>query len=211
MGTAAASVAPLTFSLGFNVRIVDITEVLPDQNRVMSVDRQQKTQLMVPLYLQRAKGRLPKVGEVWVVDQALGFWSLAAFVGTTVAEFEVIPDTWHGVTYTADWSTYTAVAGWGAAQYRISPDRRVNLRGTVTPASAGWATGSVIFTLPAGYRPAANCNFRPSVQQTLANTYDAQVTVSSNGQVKLLNPISPGTSPTRPAWIGLDGISFSVD
>jgi hypothetical protein len=211
MGAAAASVAPLTNSLGFNIKVVDITEVDIAQNRVMSVDRQQRTQLSMSLFLQRAKGRIPKVGEVWLADQTLGFWSLAAFVGSSLDQFEVIRDEWHDATYTANWSTYTATAGWGPAQYRISPDNLVNVRGMVVPASGGWVTNSVIFTLPVGYWPPVNANFRPSIQQTLTNPYDAQLSVFANGEVRLINPIAPGSGATRPGWVGLDVISFSTD
>lgn len=35
----------------------------------------------VRLDLQRAKGAMPKAGETWIIDRALGFWSFAAIIG----------------------------------------------------------------------------------------------------------------------------------
>jgi hypothetical protein len=77
---AAKTVNPLTNSVGFNVRTVTITQVDAANGIALAVD-QQNAQVTLPLYVARAPGRTPRVGEIWLIDQALGLWAFAALVG----------------------------------------------------------------------------------------------------------------------------------
>jgi hypothetical protein len=80
MMQAAKTVNPLTNSVGFNVRTVTVTQVDAANGIALAVD-QQNAQVTLPLYVARAPGRTPRVGEIWLIDQALGLWAFAALVG----------------------------------------------------------------------------------------------------------------------------------
>lgn len=76
----------------------------------------------------------------------------------------------------------------------------VHLRGLVSPWCAGRnGAGEVIFTLPAGYRPA-----EIEVQATISNNAINRINVRPNGEVVPELAIGPGSL----TWISLDGISF---
>lgn len=82
---AATPVNPLTQSVGFNVRTVAVTQIDTVQGVALAMDTTQRTQVSLPLYVSRAPGRMPRVGEIWYVDQSLGFWAFAALVGSTTS------------------------------------------------------------------------------------------------------------------------------
>jgi hypothetical protein len=92
MGAPANTINPLTQSVGFSLRTVQITQVDQTQGIALAVD-QQRVQVQIPIYLARAKGRIPAEGEIWLIDQSLGFWSLAAYVGKSANDFQVISGT----------------------------------------------------------------------------------------------------------------------
>lgn len=89
------------------------------------------------------------------------------------------------------WVNYAL--GYDAAEYYKDPLGRVRLSGAVKSGGAG----TVIFTLPQGYRPPALKRFHQG-GDTLAN--HAYVDVNASGQVI---HISGGT-----AFVSLEGISF---
>lgn len=89
MGAPARQINPLTQSVGLNVRLVKVTQVDPDQGIALAVD-QMNVQVTLPLYVTRANGRLPAVGETWLIDQSLGLWTFAARVGQSKNDFKII-------------------------------------------------------------------------------------------------------------------------
>lgn len=79
MGAPAVPINRLTQSVGFNIRLVTVTQVDKTQGIALAVD-EQNVQVTLPLAIQRAKGPLPAEGERWIIDQTLGFWSFAAYI-----------------------------------------------------------------------------------------------------------------------------------
>jgi microcystin-dependent protein len=86
-------------------------------------------------------------------------------------------------------------ATWGGAGFRKWPDGKVTLSGLV----AGGAADSVVFTLPAGYRPPGDLIFAVDTNQ---NSH-ARLDVFANGQVLARNP--------SPAYISLNGVEFDTN
>lgn len=89
MGVPAVPVNPLTNSVGFNTRVVTVTQVDKTQGIALAVD-QQNVQVTLPIYLARAKGRIPAEGDVWIIDQGLGLWAFAAYVGHSENDFKIL-------------------------------------------------------------------------------------------------------------------------
>lgn len=92
MGSPAVSINPLTNSTGFSIRVVTVRQVDKTQGIALAVD-QQNVQVTLPIYLARAKGRIPAEGEVWMIDQTLGFWSFAAYVGPDANAYQILSGT----------------------------------------------------------------------------------------------------------------------
>lgn len=102
---------------------------------------------------------------------------------------------WQAATLAAPWTNYGDA--FATAAFR-QDGRRVELCGVVK----GGAGGSVVFTLPAGLRPAAQRIFT-TLSDAAAPT---RVDVRANGEV--LVGLAPSTAV---AWLSLDGIAFSID
>lgn len=64
---------------GLGIKQVLIRDIDVVGDRVLATDTG-GLQLELPLSIHRV-GVAPEIGQTWLVDQALGFWSLAAFVG----------------------------------------------------------------------------------------------------------------------------------
>lgn len=64
---------------GLGIKQVLIRDIDTANDRVLATDAG-GLQLELPLSIHRV-GIAPAIGQTWLVDQALGFWSLAAFVG----------------------------------------------------------------------------------------------------------------------------------
>lgn len=81
-----------TQAVGFALRPVVVSQVLPDQNLAIVIDKT-RTEAKIPLLTQRAKGRIPKEGETWLIDRALGNnWSFAAYIGSSADDFLITAD-----------------------------------------------------------------------------------------------------------------------
>ena len=100
------------------------------------------------------------------------------------------------------WQTPTLVNGWvnygspyTSAGYTKDSNGVVHLRGLVK--SGATTTGTVIFTLPAGYRPTSDWIFA-----LVANDLLGQCRVDTSGNVKYWT----GSN----FWFSLDGISFAA-
>ena len=114
---------------------------------------------------------------------------------TAAALADLRKGAWQAPSLNAPWTNYGDA--FANAAYR-KDGNRVQLRGLVK-AGAG---GSVVFTLPAG--------FRPSAQQIYVASCDAatpaRIDVRSNGDVLVSQPAT-GTM----GWLSLDGVTFFVD
>jgi hypothetical protein len=90
----AAPSNTMTNSLGFTVRTVTIQQIALDPSTGLTtaicVDKA-SNEVRVPAYTMRAKGQPPEVGELWLIDQFFGFWTLAAYVGPANAGAEILP------------------------------------------------------------------------------------------------------------------------
>jgi hypothetical protein len=104
---------------------------------------------------------------------------------------------WTLVTFSNSWVDYESTeATWGRARYRRSADGLVTVSGTIKHNSG--TSGTVAFTLPAGYRPYKQIMFAVD-----ANTTHARIYVAANGDV---TPNVTGTNSS--GWVSLDGIQF---
>jgi lysophospholipase L1-like esterase len=101
------------------------------------------------------------------------------------------------------WIAPTLLNGWGNfgsgfayAGYRLTPDGEVHVQGVIGTGTA--TAGTVLFNLPAGFRPAANRVF-----SVASNDAFGEVRVAANGDVT----INAGAS----MWLSLDGIRFLAE
>lgn len=102
------------------------------------------------------------------------------------------------VTFANSWANKTG--GYAAAGYARSEDGVVRLRGTVDTGTK--AATTVLFTLPAGFRPATKLVF--SVTDDAAGTQTAkQLVVASDGTVAV-----GAAALAASSFVSLDGISF---
>lgn len=106
---------------------------------------------------------------------------------------KIINEAYQTPNFENNWTNFGAE--WNTAKFYKSKDGRVYLEGVVTGGSS-----SVIFTLPAGYRPAKRIFFMVSH----AGNGRGRVDIQDNGIVSF----DFGSSNTQ---VGLDGISFRVD
>lgn len=114
---------------------------------------------------------------------------------TTAAVADLRKGAWQAATLNAPWTNYGDV--FALAGYRRDAGR-VQLRGLVKAGSGG----TVVFVLPAGFRPPA--------QQTYTAVSDssaqARVDVKANGEVLVSQP---GTGVL--GWLSLDSVGFFTD
>lgn len=75
-----------TLSVGFHAKLATIRSITDDGLYALAVDRQ-NIETRVPLLVQRSKGPLPEVGETWLIDQAMGTWTFAAFIAKSPSDF----------------------------------------------------------------------------------------------------------------------------
>lgn len=96
-------------------------------------------------------------------------------------------------------------SGWQTAQYTKTPEGRVILRGLI--AGTGITVGSVLASLPIGYRPVLNQMFVAPGTSTTSKT-EAAVQMLSSGNV-VLDSTADGTNPTF--WLSLNSIEFYLN
>jgi hypothetical protein len=108
-------------------------------------------------------------------------------------------ETWHAVAFANLWANF---AGHQAVRYRKSPENRVWLDGDAAPGT--WINGTIVFTLPVGYRPLALHSIIKQTEGNGAGTFsfdiDTDGTVKVNDIVGAVPPITDFT-----------GISFPLD
>ena len=104
---------------------------------------------------------------------------------------------WTEVTvFGTNWSNYTATSAYNTAGFYKDPFNVVTLKGLVTHTAGG--SGTTIFTLPEGYRPAKSLIFKGE-----ANSGHSRTDVNADGSVVL--QVGSATS-----YLSLEGISFRV-
>ena len=91
----------------------------------------------------------------------------------------VAPESWKALSLQGGWTDYGA--GYAAGAYRKDARGRVYLRGLVT-SGAPLAQGSVIATLPAGYRPSARMIFGDPTGGP-----GGRVDVAANGEIQWIS------------------------
>lgn len=107
---------------------------------------------------------------------------------------------------TEDWHAFSFSNGWidsgGAvvAGYKYMPDATVMFKGRIQNGTT--AVGTLVLTLPAGWRPAQIVRFAPAQGTATAGT-DPAVDIATNGQMTI------SRSPSA-ALFYLDGIRFST-
>jgi hypothetical protein len=119
----------------------------------------------------------------------------------------VTMDSWHAVGATGEpafqnsWVNFDGAAPTGRyARFRRYPDGRVRMAGVVKTG----ASGTVAFTLPAGYRPPSSEAFSVLSGGNAAG----QVVIGSDGTVLLQNGASPSNVST---FVFLDGVEFDTE
>jgi hypothetical protein len=112
-----------------------------------------------------------QVGSYWVTEGGTG-----------------VPLTWQTPSYASSWaasSTFNGSANWGGLQFRRDAEDNVWLIGGF---KATGAAGSTVFTLPAGYRPAAQWPLY--CQQNNGGTLSViSLEVGSSGNVNVLSQV----------------------
>jgi hypothetical protein len=86
VAAAKQAINKATNSVGFLAKLVTVTSVTTDGLTALTTDRM-GTETQVPMLVQRSKGPLPQPGETWLIDQALGAWTFAAFSAQSDAQF----------------------------------------------------------------------------------------------------------------------------
>lgn len=145
-------------------------------------------------------------GIFWVKDQG------TAIVRDNIADYGLVQLNSDGFirrgrvvpTATEDWINFSFATGWTtgtpSCQYKLFPDGMVRLRGVANHTAAGSpGAGSLVTTLPTGYRPAR--------YTLIPNAYDASATkgrvqIDVDGTVRVFD--APNDFPF------FDGIQFSV-
>jgi len=101
--------------------------------------------------------------------------------------------TWVAPTLLNSWTNFGT--GFAAAGYRKLISGEVILKGVIAPGTT--TAGTVLFTLPAGYRPADTLVF------VAASSTKVRIDVASNGDVKIMEVPS--------SFLSLDGIRFYAE
>jgi hypothetical protein len=89
----------------------------------------------------------------------------------------VTPEVWQEVTLTTGWTAYTSIT---RPRYKLNYDNTVSIEGRVV-APAGVTAGTIIFTLPIGYRPTTSKYFTTLV----APGAPGNLAVAADGTVKI--------------------------
>lgn len=119
-------------------------------------------------------------------------------VVNSTATVSVGNETWHTLTLSNAW--VAAGAPWATPAVRQMPDGTILLRGLIT--SGTNANGTVLFTLPVGYRPTSTVGFLCQGDATIS-PFLANVQIATTGAVTVFNL---GTAKA----VVLDNIRFPI-
>jgi hypothetical protein len=131
-------------------------------------------------------------GSALVADDLLGAGVyVLEYDGTNFRSIKGPDGAWTALSYSNSWSNFGG--GFQVGQYQKTFDGYVHVRGIL---SAGTLTaGTVVFTLPAGYRPASSIQSLPFVTETNGNTNGiGRVDFATNGQASLAHSLVGLTS-----------------
>lgn len=84
----AAPVTGWTTAVGLSVMKVEVYDVITATG-IAWVRNDKGQNFEIPYRVQRSKGRIPKIGELWYVDRTLGPWTFAAYISPTDADFKL--------------------------------------------------------------------------------------------------------------------------
>lgn len=85
---ASTPVSGWTTAVGLSVMKVEVYDVVTATG-IAWVRNDKNQNFEIPYRVQRSKGRIPKVGELWYVDRTLGPWTFAAYISPTDADFKL--------------------------------------------------------------------------------------------------------------------------
>jgi hypothetical protein len=121
--------------------------------------------------------------------------------GEIIITNKIYTEAFQSVTFQNTWHNIDPSLGYSSTQYYKDKSGRVYLKGSMSCMAGGTAQGTIVFNLPAGYRPINNESLVFTVQaQTSTGTGLLQV--SGNGNVVIYTPTS---------FLGIDGISFRAE
>lgn len=83
---AAVPVSGWTTAVGLSVMKVEVYDVVTATG-IAWVRNDKNQNFEVPYRVQRSKGRIPRIGELWYVDRTLGPWTFAAYISKSDKEF----------------------------------------------------------------------------------------------------------------------------
>lgn len=159
-------------------------------------------------------GLAKRIYDAWLADARNGFssplseaqreivkslpWAVAQAVVdemTAAAAPLLTAEAWTAVSSLSNnWANYGG-AGIAPLRYRKDPLGRVCIDGLLNPANASCTSGSLIFTLPVGYRPASYNRYCVPVVPGSPDT--AYIRIGTDGAVSI-------AYVTKPVWFGFD-------
>lgn len=117
------------------------------------------------------------------------------------------PGSWHTIGAGGEPAFGTNWAAWGST-HQVPQFRKIGtavyLRGLLARSTTTSGTGSVVFTLPSGYRPPDELMFASIYSVALAPTL-ARINIINTGAVAVELPVAAGQ------FVSLSGIMFHID
>lgn len=189
------------FATQFNTRQVIVTALIPSRNTAQVRMYGSSSQVSLPtdtfeVPVVPMRLRLPRVGEVWVLDRTFGNWTFAALLRSSTIYLDgrdtgwcVVPTTWL--------PKPSSAASLTAAIRRI--EQRVTLRLTVGALTTSTSSATGSFS-PVGWQPSApNTTLMVSAGSTL------RLNAAATGFWTLsVGPASAAAVTTELSWISDD-------
>lgn len=86
MPQAAIPLNKQTVAVGLTVRKVQVLQVVPETGKAIVSDKL-NFYTQVPYTVQPGMGRLPREGDMWIIDRSLGNWTFAKYLATSNQDF----------------------------------------------------------------------------------------------------------------------------
>lgn len=152
--------------------------------------------------------RYPGLGIYETNTQKFFVWN-GAIWGIWGFDGQIVPvPTWHRVGQPGEpifengWGNYTLAGNWQYLRFFLSPDDFVSIEGIID--GGGVANGTVIFTLPAGYRPTRTVTFPVPTSPTPPVSL-GRIDIEMDGSVSVQD-----TNAGAAGYMSLSGIRFST-
>lgn len=126
-----------------------------------------------------------------LADKPIIYWDPADIAG--------VGEVWHNVVFANGWANLGG--NWATAQYRLMPDGTVLLKGSVIGGTK--VDGTVMTTLPVGYRPANDHIYMGGNASAAGSTPSVRIFTSGQIQIFAMNATVNGAH----SW---DGIRFPL-